>query len=74
MELAQAGMPFVSQAPIPIIDKDRTISLGFRTDILIDDAVILAIKAVTSLLPAQLGAERVTVARQLAAADASPRR
>ena len=52
MELEQAGIPFESQAPIPVIYKGRTILLGFRADILVDNAIILEIKAVALLLPA----------------------
>ena len=52
MELELAGIPFEFQAPVPVIYKDRTIPLGFRADILVDNAIILEIKAVVSLLPA----------------------
>jgi GxxExxY protein len=52
MELEQAGIPFVSQAPVPVIYKDRTIALGFRADILVDNAIILEIKAIAAVLPA----------------------
>jgi GxxExxY protein len=52
MELEQAGIPFVGQAPVPVIYKDRTIALGFRADILVDNAIILEIKAIAAVLPA----------------------
>jgi GxxExxY protein len=52
MELEHAGIPFESQAPVSVIYKGRTIPLGFRADILVDNAIILEIKAVASLLPA----------------------
>jgi GxxExxY protein len=51
MELEHAGIPFEIQAPVSVIYKGRTIPLGFRADILVDNAIILKIKAVASLLP-----------------------
>jgi GxxExxY protein len=52
MELEQSGIPFVIQAPVPVLYKGRTIPLGFRTDVLVADVIILEIKAVAAVLPA----------------------
>lgn len=52
MELAEAGIPFQSQAMIPVHYKGRTVQAGFRSDIVVADAIILEIKAITALLPA----------------------
>lgn len=55
LELEQAGIPFESQVSVPVIYKGRTIPLGFRAD----NAIILEIKAIAALLPAD-EAQRLT--------------
>ena len=52
MELADAGIPFQSQAMVPVQYKGRSIPLGFRSDIVVADAIILEIKAVAAIVPA----------------------
>lgn len=52
LELTDAGIPFQSQAMVPVIYKGRTIPLEFRADIIVADAVIVEIKAVIVLVPA----------------------
>lgn len=52
LELERAGIPFASQVMVPVIYKGKTIPLGFRADILVANAIILEIKAVTALVPA----------------------
>jgi GxxExxY protein len=53
MELEAAGISFESRAPIPVTYKNRTVPLGFlRADILVDNAIIVEVKAVASLVPA----------------------
>jgi GxxExxY protein len=52
MELADAGIPFQSQATVPVQCKGRSIPLGFRSDIIVADAIILEIKAVAAIVPA----------------------
>jgi GxxExxY protein len=52
MELADAGIPFRSQAMVPVHYKGRLIPLGFRSDIVVADAIILEIKAVAAIVPA----------------------
>ena len=51
-ELEHAGIPLSRQVSIPVTYKGLSIPLGFRADILVDDSVILEIKAVPALLPA----------------------
>jgi len=49
-ELAGAGIPFERQVAIPIFYKGMRLEEGFRADIVVDHAVILEIKAATSIL------------------------
>jgi GxxExxY protein len=51
-ELEQAGIAFQRQAAIPVVYKDRTIPLGFRADIVVDETLIVEVKAVAALTPA----------------------
>ena len=37
---------------VPVHDKGRPIHLGFRSDIVVDDTIILEIKAVAAFVPA----------------------
>ncbi len=52
MELEDAGIPFQSQAMVPVHCKGRSIPLGFRSDIVVADAIMLEIKAVAAIVPA----------------------
>ena len=68
MELEDAGIPLQSQAIVPVQYKGRSIPLGFRStgfplhwasaplgfrsDIVVADAIILEIKAVAAIVPA----------------------
>ena len=52
MELEEAGIAFQSQAMVPVHYKGRSIPMGFRSDIVVGDAIILEIKAVAAILPA----------------------
>jgi len=52
MELTDAGIPFQSQAMIPVHYKGRSIPIGFRSDIVVSDSIILEIKAVAAIVPA----------------------
>jgi GxxExxY protein len=51
-ELQQAGIAFQRQAGIPVTYKGVQFDEGFRADILVDQQVIVEIKAVAYLLPA----------------------
>jgi GxxExxY protein len=50
-ELAQAGIPFQREVAVPVTYKGKTLPLGFRADIVVDHAILLEIKAVTTILP-----------------------
>jgi GxxExxY protein len=52
LELAHAGISFESQVTVPVIYKGITIPLGFRADVIVENTVILELKAVAALLPA----------------------
>jgi GxxExxY protein len=52
LELAHAGISFQGQVTVPVIYKGKTISLGFRADVIVEKTIILEIKAVAALLPA----------------------
>ena len=50
-ELAQAGVAFQRQVPIPLNYKGVALSCGYRLDFLVEDEVIVETKAVEQLLP-----------------------
>ena len=50
-ELRAARIPCLREAAIPIVYKGRRLDKGFRADLLVDDAVIVEVKAVTALAP-----------------------
>ena len=50
-ELARRGMRTVRQLPIPVIYENVRIDTGFRTDLIVEDKVIVEIKSVETLAP-----------------------
>jgi hypothetical protein len=52
MELKDAGIPHATQVAIPSTYKDRPIPLAYRADIIVDDTLIIEIKATPTLIPA----------------------
>jgi len=40
-ELAQQGLPFARQVPLPVRYKDVKLDCGYRIDLLVDDLVIV---------------------------------
>ena len=50
-ELKLAGLPFINQAAMPIDYKGITLDCGYRLDFLIDDYLVVELKAVEQLLP-----------------------
>jgi len=50
-ELAQANVEFARQLPLPIIYKNARLECGYRIDILVDQRLIVEIKAVERTLP-----------------------
>jgi GxxExxY protein len=50
-ELRSRGLHVQSQVPLPIRYGEVTIEVGYRLDLLVDDAVLVELKAVTKVLP-----------------------
>jgi GxxExxY protein len=50
-ELASAGLSFVRQRPFPVIYKGRRLDGHFQLDVIVEEALVLEIKAVHQLLP-----------------------
>jgi GxxExxY protein len=50
-ELHNASVPFVRQVPVPVTYRGMEISDGFRADIVVDQAVIIEVKAVAAVVP-----------------------
>lgn len=50
-ELAQRGLKVEQQKPLPVVYKDVKLDCGYRLDLLVEDAVIVEIKAVDRLAP-----------------------
>ncbi|MGZ4042056.1 MAG: GxxExxY protein, partial [Bacteroidia bacterium] len=50
-ELKNSEIPFTRQQSIPVIYEDIKLEIGFRTDIIIDNKVIIELKSVESLAP-----------------------
>lgn len=49
-ELAQSGLSFRRQVPLPIVYKEVKLDCGYKLDIIVEEAVILEIKAVDRLI------------------------
>jgi len=50
-DLELRSMPFARQRPLPIEYKGVTLECGYRLDLLVDNAVVVEIKAVSSIEP-----------------------
>jgi len=50
-ELQQLNVPFETEKLLPLEYEGITINLGYRVDFMVDDSVIVEVKAVHSLLP-----------------------
>ena len=50
-ELQKAGLKVQSQVALPIIYDGIKLDAGYRIDLLVEDAVIIELKAIDSLLP-----------------------
>lgn len=50
-ELAQAGIAHRRQVPLPVIYKDVRLDCGYRLDVLVENELIIEIKAVERILP-----------------------
>ncbi|MCF7568873.1 GxxExxY protein [Sabulilitoribacter arenilitoris] len=50
-ELTERGLQVARQKQLPVIWKDKTLDLGFRTDLIVENKVIIEIKSVLELHP-----------------------
>ena len=50
-ELTQRGLKVERQKPLPVVYKEVMLDCGYRIDLLVEDAVIVEIKAVDTLTP-----------------------
>ena len=50
-ELRAAGLKVQTQVPLPLIYRDVKLEVGYRLDILVEDLVVIEIKAVDALAP-----------------------
>jgi len=50
-ELRKRGLGVRTQVPLPIVYDGVRIDLGYRIDLLVDDAVVVELKAITRLHP-----------------------
>jgi GxxExxY protein len=50
-ELELRGLRFARQKPIPIVYKDVQLDCNYQIDLLVEDSIILELKAVETLLP-----------------------
>ena len=50
-ELTKQGLRFRRQQGVPLIYEDIRMDLGFRTDIIVEEKIILEIKSVESIAP-----------------------
>jgi GxxExxY protein len=50
-ELKQLGFRIEQQKPLPVVYKDVKLDCGYRLDIVVEDAIILEVKAIEQLAP-----------------------
>lgn len=50
-ELAERGIPFESQVPLPVVYKGMRLDAGLRLDLVVDGKVIVELKAVENTQP-----------------------
>jgi GxxExxY protein len=50
-ELRQSGLHFRRQVPLPVVYKDIRLDCGYRIDVVVEELVILELKAVERLIP-----------------------
>lgn len=61
-ELHLRGLAFQRQQPVPLVYKDVRLECGYRYDILVENLVIVEVKAVEALAPTH-GAQTLTYLR-----------
>jgi len=50
-EMSQAGLHFERQVPLPVTYKGVKLDCGYRMDVLVEDKVVIEIKAVDKIIP-----------------------
>ncbi|MEI8164818.1 MAG: GxxExxY protein [Chloroflexales bacterium] len=50
-ELSSRGLTVRSQVPLPVVYRDVELEVGYRLDLLVEDAVIVELKAVAQIHP-----------------------
>src|SRR5688572_18885752 len=50
-ELSQAGLRFERQLRLPVVYKEVKLDCGYRMDIVVEDSVIVEVKAVDKIIP-----------------------
>jgi GxxExxY protein len=50
-ELTQSGLSFRQQVPLPVRYKQVQLDCGYRLDLLVEDAIVVEVKAVDALAP-----------------------
>jgi GxxExxY protein len=50
-ELKQRGLAVRGEVPMPLVYKEVRLDVGYRLDLLVEDAVVVEVKAVKALLP-----------------------
>ncbi len=50
-ELSQSGLAFRRQVNLPVVYKDVNLECGYRLDLIVEELIIIEIKAVDSILP-----------------------
>ena len=50
-ELKHAGVRFTQEVPLPVVYRDMRLERGFRADLIVDDSVLVELKAVDRILP-----------------------
>jgi GxxExxY protein len=50
-ELSQLGLKFERQVPLPVVYKDVKLDCGYRMDIVVQDDVVIEVKAVEKIIP-----------------------
>ena len=50
-ELRARGLEVLVQMPVPVVYEGLRVEVGYRIDLLVEDAVVVELKAVTKLLP-----------------------
>jgi len=50
-ELVKTGIPFKRQQIIPLVHEEIKLELGFRTDFILDNKVIIELKSIDALAP-----------------------